>query len=736
MEYIIDTDNWTCGGDGDSQCSALGPEWKYYKHDTAVQGNFMLPCGFVHSKTYCTKMLPTDVIHQGCLSGCVGISNKGHQYCPDGGVCEQYMVTDAKDYLKSGIPKADSVIDWTVKNPDKYENIKAEVCDGTDPSKTVCYDWCNKTKKCTSKRKKWCTEYVCKKRSDLPIALSEFKQWGTDVIPTRLYVILDTLTEAGYNRYRNGDMLVASDFNALDPNACREYAMMFNESRSELMDNLLYHGPCIEKELNITNDRCNGWCSDETNVTDKKVYWQARCDYCKDKINTPQCLNWSNDEDMISNAPDIKYQYDTYADDYCKMHPSDSFCSCTIKDPSNVIDANPYCFNFACINDKNAYRNKRYFEKKDSSCPNLCLQAITVNGTTSIINNISMIQNCSGFGDAKINQKIMEAVKAEVKDSLAILASLMYLTGDNSLENELSDTKLSEVKKIKMLIDDIPNKIVTYPDVYLYPSYISLTQSISSVKSSLISAHSTYNEIVKLDWTKADKAADTYSSLRMKFGNQLQGYSNLINEIKNWSDDVFIEFTREANSKANIISTLDKMVTQASVYKKSYPNTETYDILALHDEPSVRIVMQKAKQIEDSIEKYMTLVFTDRNKNKVPEQISTDIILINGRIEGNINKMGEIKYNEIGFKRYLDRWRSKPTDINELSVIEFMLSTVFFDYKYNVIVDPVEKPKTKELPGDSNNNNVFWILVIIALVIIISIGYYIWTSNNLIQKHK
>ena len=750
MEYKLNTGKWTCGNDGPQRCAELGPEWQYDSFETATQSDYQAPCGWIHYRTICKRQLSPDFVHQACLNGCSNITTGGGQYCPDANTCINYLVDDVKDYLRTNTPKTQAVIDWTNNNPDKFEDLKSQVCDGTDPNKTVCYNWCNNTKKCADSRRKWCGGKTCTKRSDLPAKIEDFKQWGNDVVPDEIINVWAAMGQVAYDKFKAGQDVQFSDLALQDPMTGPQTISIIKNNWPKLLSNLKTNGPCIEWTPNITDDKCTSWAADENNITNKKVYWQAQCDYCKDKINWEQCLNWSNNQDMITNAPEIKYQYDAAYDAYCPNHMGDLFCSCSVKDPNNAVLANPYCFNFNCINSKEAYRNARYFEKKDSACPNLCLQNITVNANTSIINNIAMIQNCSGFGDSQINQKIMDAVKTEIKDNMKILANMLILTGQNIgiLGSDLQDTDIADAKGTKILIDDIPNKIGLYPDVLNYPSYISLNTALTSAKNSISDAYTTYNNILKLDWSNKnlsqDEATKMYSDLKIKFGTQLQGYSGLIVNIKNWSNDVFTEFTREANIKANITSTINNLYQNAVIIAKSYPDKlalvqgYSQQVKDISTYSSVIVITQTSNTIQTAINNIISSIWTQKNQGKTTDQMKSEIITLEGKIDDAVTKIGQIKLNEIGFKDIPDRITAAKamTDVvlqlNELDSIDALLTSVDATSQAVVVanpeaVKPLETPKiTEESTGSSS---IMWIIIIAVIIAIIFAGYYIWTRT-------
>lgn len=760
MEYKLNTGKWTCGNDGDQRCAELGPDWKYDSFETSTQNDYQFPCGWVHYRAICKRQLTPDFVHQACLNGCNNtLTSGGAQYCPDANTCVNYLVDDVKDYLRTNIPKTQAVVDWTNNNSAQYDTLKSQVCDGLDPNKSICYNWCNNTKKCIDPRRNWCASQTCTKRSDLPAKVEDFKQWGNDVVPDEIINVWAAMGQVAYDKFKAGQEVAMSDLSFQDPMTSNVVIGTIKNNWPKLLANLATKGPCIEWSKNITDDKCTSWSADETNITNKKVYWQAQCDYCKDKINTDQCLNWSNNEDMITNAPEIKYQYDTNADNYCTNHPDDIFCSCSVKDPNNVVLANPYCFNFNCINNKGSYRNARYFEKKDSACPNLCLQNITVSANTSIINNIAMIQNCSGFGDSQINQKILDAVKAEVKDNMKTLGNMLILTGTNLgvLGADLTSADIADAKNTKIMIDDIPNKITDYPDVLNYPSYISLNSAIASAKNSVSDAYTTYNNILKLDWTNKnlsqDQASQMYSDLKMKFGTQLQGYSGLVVNIKNWSNDVFTEFTREANNKANTISTVTNLYKDSLAATKSIPSQlaliQAYDkqVSDLATYKSVAVVTQSAKVITDGINVVMSKLWTEKNKNKSVDQMKSEIISLEGTIDQLVSKIGQIKLNEVGLKDIPNRitaakaMTDPATCLNELDTINAILESVNVTSNVVVIPNPTVKSSTPAVNNSESSNSssssssnsssvIIWIFIAALIIGIIFAIYYTWTARK------
>lgn len=600
---------------------------------------------------------------------------------------------------------------WMTNNADIVENVKKQICPDncTDPNKKICYDYCDQNQSiCAAKRRDFCTQ---------------------------------------------GD--------------------------------------------NIASDVCTKWFAAEPSVGFKQTYWGAQLNYCQNKCKTDPsqitkgpCFNWSQNKDMIdTDKTGIKLAYDKLAFDYCEGAGKDTdFCAChsgsnSDQVSSSFVKANPYCFNAKCIAGEAkggvVYHNSSWYNKKD--CPNVCSTAINaLAGGSIILNNISMIQNCStNFSgqDASINTKIMEAVNTDLKANVEYLATLMtYLSKDlpQNITNAIQKygTNLADAKFVQAQILDLPNQVTQYPDILDYPTYGTLNVVIKSLDTKVSEGVNAYNEIMKLDWTKTSytdqQAIDLYTNLTQKFGQVFQGISVIIADIKRYIDDIYSECTRQKTAKANAIASIKSRYQDTAGLVVS--DSELTNQLKAIDMSSIeKIVSTKGTLASIALinTQLDTIVAEFNNKQslankKTQEQLSSDIATIEGKIQQEINAVGQIQLNTLGFRDIptrFDKAKAMTPDTNEkyneLLAIDNIVSNIKVTSPIPVlpnvkppttevvsevltekpvietkVVDTV--PKKIELP-ESDDNSIFYILIAIAVIVVIVLiiaGIYFFSGKK------
>lgn len=138
---------------------------------------------------------------------------------------------------------------------------------------------------------------------------------------------------------------------------------------------------------------CNSWCS-----ANPQACSATKIGYCTGNLSVPYCKAFAQE---IANGGNSVF--DAPVSTYCSSHPTDPFCSCTLKpqaqyngsDPNLLALLNaPQCYDASCISE--GYENtKQVSFRKSGGCPtSICANTINVNDIkNSNISNI--VAQCS-----------------------------------------------------------------------------------------------------------------------------------------------------------------------------------------------------------------------------------------------------------------------------------------------------------------------------------------------------
>jgi len=438
-------------------------------------------CGFLACNAKCIKDYADSQKHSCCLGLNPNETQNCHPDWKDGNSesCRQFQIDTVAGMLETSgtvdtLPPKTKLWLNNPANSAKYEELKKGTCPrmgGNAPQNSVCDIWCNShPNECHQGRMSHCTQ-------------------GNNIVEPK-----------------------CQNWKDVGQNAQRDITTFLNAEEKW----------CASSEENMRSDKCTRWATDPKILTlsrSTKVkyddWWHGFCDKVHN-YNDKKPTTWAP-----KNAEDLDL--------------ATKQCSCTLKpgiDPNDktTLFSNPYCFNPICMSRPEAYRTLQGMDDK-RQCPNVCSNIIqNTAGTTGIIRNINIVQNCFNAKEQTgVENTIRTAIEKELKVNIESMLKTYVVTGTEYSRIfadfiEKNKPNLEAWHKAAIEIKSIDTH--KYQDMSKYDTYLNIEDLVSELKIDLPKLVGAYEKITTMKWpstTPAEVLGQEYSKYVDAFATLLQG---------------------------------------------------------------------------------------------------------------------------------------------------------------------------------------------------------------------